>query len=296
MQNHTSPRLHRAFSAALLLTLLVQPILSGQDVCAAEFSEAVRFDIQPQALDTALLEFSKQSGISASAPTVSLSGKKTGGVSGKHVVEQELQLLLKDSGLTYRRVNDHTVAIGPQGDAQADLEQTKFTLAQAGDEENDRPVETSHDAAGESKSGEVVVTGSHIRGISPDSSPTVIYSREDIERSGAASVEQFVRKIPQNLALVSEQSTSDPHAGLQASANTAYGAGINLRGLGSGSTLVLVNGHRLAPSGFDGTFVDVSLIPLMAIERMEILTDGASAIYGADAVGGVVNFVLRYDY
>ena len=73
---------------------------------------------------------------------------------------------------------------------------------------------------------------------------------------------------------------------------TEHGAGLNLRGLGQRATLVLVNGRRLAPSGA-GSFVDVSLIPLSAVERVEILTDGASAIYGSDAVGGVVNFILR---
>ena len=72
---------------------------------------------------------------------------------------------------------------------------------------------------------------------------------------------------------------------------------INLRGLGEGSTLVLVNGNRIAaaPAEF-GTFTDVSTIPFSAIERVEVLTDGASAVYGSDAVGGVVNFILRKDY
>ncbi len=71
---------------------------------------------------------------------------------------------------------------------------------------------------------------------------------------------------------------------------------MNLHGLGPGATLVLVDGHRLAPAGNGGDFADVGLIPLSAVERVEILTDGASAVYGADAVAGVVNFVLRKDY
>lgn len=74
-----------------------------------------------------------------------------------------------------------------------------------------------------------------------------------------------------------------------------HGTGLNLRGLGQRATLVLVNGRRLAPSG-TGAFVDVSLIPVTALERVEILTDGASAIYGSDAVGGVVNLILRDRY
>jgi iron complex outermembrane receptor protein len=78
-------------------------------------------------------------------------------------------------------------------------------------------------------------------------------------------------------------------------ANPGFGTGANLRGLGASSTLVLVNGHRLAHTGYDD-FVDVSMIPSDAIDRVEVLTDGASAIYGSDAVGGVVNFILRHDY
>ncbi|MBL4837467.1 MAG: TonB-dependent receptor [Kordiimonadaceae bacterium] len=77
--------------------------------------------------------------------------------------------------------------------------------------------------------------------------------------------------------------------------NVNSGTGVNLRGLGNDSTLVLLNGRRLAPAGV-GNFVDISMIPLTAIERIEVLTDGASAIYGSDAVGGVVNFRLRTDY
>ena len=71
---------------------------------------------------------------------------------------------------------------------------------------------------------------------------------------------------------------------------------MNLRGIGSGDTLVLLNGRRVANYAFDGSAVDVNSIPLAAVERVEILKDGASAIYGTDAVAGVVNFILRKDY
>src|SRR5690606_4997410 len=71
----------------------------------------------------------------------------------------------------------------------------------------------------------------------------------------------------------------------------------NLRGLGADSTLVLINGRRISTTGTsNGLFVDVSAIPVAAIERVEVLTDGASAIYGSDAIGGVVNFILRDDF
>src|SRR6185437_6090175 len=74
--------------------------------------------------------------------------------------------------------------------------------------------------------------------------------------------------------------------------NKVDATGVNLRGLGNDATLVLINGHRVAPGNTEGNFVDLSMIPLYAVERVEVVTDGASAIYGSDAVGGVVNIIL----
>jgi hypothetical protein len=71
---------------------------------------------------------------------------------------------------------------------------------------------------------------------------------------------------------------------------------VNLRGLGADSTLVLVNGRRLAGTGLKGDFADVSALPTAAVERVDVLLDGASALYGSDAVGGVVNIILRRDF
>lgn len=97
-------------------------------------------------------------------------------------------------------------------------------------------------------------------------------------------------KLPQNAqGGVNRENFQVPGAGADP---TEHGSGLNLRGLGQRATLVLINGRRVAPSN-TGAFVDVSLLPLSAVERVEVLTDGASAIYGSDAVGGVVNFILR---
>lgn len=144
---------------------------------------------------------------------------------------------------------------------------------------------------------EVVVTGTHIRGAAPTGSSLTVYQRTDIDRSGASNVEQFLRTIPQNFSSL-DASTSQVTAGgiSESNTNSFFGSAVNLRGLGGGATLVLLNGQRLAPAGTDGAFVDVSMIPLSAVERIEVVTDGASAIYGADAVAGVVNFILRKDY
>ena len=87
-----------------------------------------------------------------------------------------------------------------------------------------------------------------------------------------------------------------PHLGTEAQTNSGLGTGVNLRGLGAGATLVLMNGRRIAPSGTAGVFVDIDNIPLAALERVDMLADSASALYGADAVGGVINLIMRDNF
>ncbi len=136
----------------------------------------------------------------------------------------------------------------------------------------------------------VVVTGSHIRKIETEGAlPVQVITREEIERSGVTTVEQLLERVPANVNGVNLAATigSSTRPGL---------SGANLRGLGGGSTLVLLNGRRLGNYAFDGETVDLNSIPLAAIDRVEVLKDGASAIYGTDAIAGVINFILRKDY
>ncbi len=138
----------------------------------------------------------------------------------------------------------------------------------------------------------VPVTGSHIRGATDTAFPLTIYTREEIATSGATTLQQFIQTIPQNFnGGASENAMGEVTGGGNAN-DQVVGTGVNLRGLGNDATLVLVNGHRLAPGNVLGNFVDLSLIPLYAVDRIEVVTDGASAIYGSDAVGGVVNIIL----
>lgn len=141
----------------------------------------------------------------------------------------------------------------------------------------------------------VVVTGTNIRGTEVVGSATQTITAADLAESGKTGVGDFLREIPSNLAGgvgMSDETQSGQDAGPNA-ANLASGQGVNLRGLGALSTLVLVNGRRVPASGQFGDFVDVSNIPGVAISNIEILQDGASAVYGSDAVGGVVNFILK---
>ncbi|MFO1251373.1 MAG: TonB-dependent receptor plug domain-containing protein [Inhella sp.] len=133
----------------------------------------------------------------------------------------------------------------------------------------------------------VEVTGSRIKRLEAETASAVqVLSRADIQRSGALNLSDLLRNLPAgNVGGIATDGPVD---------STFGSAGISLRGLGVGSTLVLVNGRRVAPFGFgSASFVDTNSIPVDAIERIETLLDGASAIYGADAIGGVVNIILR---
>jgi iron complex outermembrane receptor protein len=139
----------------------------------------------------------------------------------------------------------------------------------------------------------VTVTGSNIKRTDTETaSPVQVLSRSDIEKTGKQSIQEVLRGI-----------TADGQGSIPSSFSNGFASGsaaVSLRGLGVNSTLVLVNGRRMTTYGLadDGTrnFVDLNSLPLEAVERIEVLKDGASAIYGADAVGGVVNVILRSNY
>ena len=134
----------------------------------------------------------------------------------------------------------------------------------------------------------VYVTGSNVRRISVETaSPVQIITRDELTRGGATSLNEVLRTISANVGGIDENRTNGFSAGA---------AGLNLRGFGSQATLMLINGRRLAPYAqpeFQTTFVDLNSIPVGAVERVEILKDGASAIYGSEAMAGVVNIILR---
>ena len=140
----------------------------------------------------------------------------------------------------------------------------------------------------------IEITGSSIKQIQSESAlPVQSYTRADLEKTGASTAAEVIQNLPAMQGYVSiAQSVGGSPGGFQ-------GASIHLQG--DSRTLVLLNGRRIAP--FAGTTltgyasgVDLATIPLAAIDRVEILTDGASALYGADAIGGVINFILRTNY
>ncbi|MES2257653.1 MAG: TonB-dependent receptor [Pseudomonadota bacterium] len=137
---------------------------------------------------------------------------------------------------------------------------------------------------------QVIVTGSRIRGVAPVGSTIVSVTRADIESSGAVSTAQLLQETPQVFNLGVSENSRGQSGG---SGNITYGSSVNLRGIGPYATLTLINGHRAVSQGTTGAAIDPSIIPTLMLERVEIVADGASAIYGSDAVAGVVNLIQR---
>ncbi|WP_369061871.1 TonB-dependent receptor [Caulobacter sp. 73W] len=144
---------------------------------------------------------------------------------------------------------------------------------------------------------EVIVTGTSIRGVAAAGSPTVGVDLEQIKASGAATVADAARTLPQVFNIGADESRSTFTGGAQdAAANATAVRAVNLRGIGPEATLLLLNGRRLAPNGVIKAIADVDQIPAAALQRIEVVTDGASAIYGSDAVAGVVNLITRRNF
>jgi len=141
---------------------------------------------------------------------------------------------------------------------------------------------------------EVVVTGSFLRGSPLDApSPVQVVDRSSIEAQGAAVIWDVIKNLEVNSGSISNPGSGD-------NTQVSGSANVNLRNLGENSTLTLINGKRMVPAAVTtrsgGEFVDLNSIPLVMTDRVEILTDGGSALYGADAVAGVVNIIMRNDF
>jgi iron complex outermembrane receptor protein len=142
----------------------------------------------------------------------------------------------------------------------------------------------------------IIVTGSRIKQDPNNSAlPLTIITNRDFQREGIASPEQLISYLTDNgNGADNLASNSDVVTGAARGTNGLSAA--NLRGQGSASTLILLNGRRVAAHGLQGSAVDVNQIPFAAIDRVEVLKDGASAIYGTDAVGGVINFITKTNF
>ncbi|WP_332852338.1 TonB-dependent receptor [Duganella sp. S19_KUP01_CR8] len=143
----------------------------------------------------------------------------------------------------------------------------------------------------------VEITGSSIKRLAKEGAlPVQVINYDTIEKSGITSTEQLIRSLSANGTGADNMTSGNNVFGADADRVSGGASYASLRGLGPNSTLVLLNGRRIATFGASAKSVDLNAIPLGAIQRVEILKDGASAIYGTDAIGGVINFILRTDY
>src|SRR6185312_7193485 len=274
-----------ALCVALCMALYAaMPMAQAQTTAA---TESVRqYDIPAGSLSTALSAWGAQSDRQLVFAPDLIAGKQSRRVSGHYGAEQALTQLLAGTGLAWERVDGQTYTIKRKPQSPASTGQKRPSRPKAPPTATQKIVTLST----------VTVTGSQIVGVHDIASPLQVYTREDIDQTGAGSVQRFIQTLPQNFQGGAWEGSVSELSGGGGANNGVGGTGVNLRGLGNDATLVLLNGHRIAPGNGDGNFVDVSLIPATALDRVEVMPDGASALYGSDAVGGVVNFITRKDY
>lgn len=278
-------------ASAIALSVAVPPAIA---------QEKVDFEIERQPLARALLEFSEQSGLTVAAPSDLVSGRVAPAVEGDMEPAEALGRLLAGSGLRMSVLPNGALTV-----AAAEGERRPLGVRASSNESATERVqlarlqgETVTDAGAdaeeqrtltdrEQRQATVIVTGTNIRGVAPASAPVLSFDVGDIQSAGVVSVEEFFATLPQNF-------NSRNGEAFGATVGSSFRSSPNLRGLGDGATLVLLNGRRMVAPG--GSTPDLSFLPMNALERVDVLTDGASAIYGGDAIAGVINFVLKDEF
>ena len=258
----------RAYARSVSACALVcSALLFASSPVLAE-SSSYKLKIPAESTAQALNDLSTQTGMQILFPFDVASRSTAPTLKGNYSIRDALSQLLTGSGLEVASETERTITLravaqpAPQGAGEAPTE--------------------------------VVVTGSHIRGGNP-TSPVHTVTRADIDASGYGQIGDVMRSLPENFAGGQNPGVIAASATNGGNGNASNASTINLRGLGTDATLVLLNGHRLAAdSAYQGA--DISSIPLGAVQRMEVVGDGASALYGADAVAGVVNIIMRKDY
>lgn len=269
-------------------------------VWGAEAPPAARFPInQPaQPLADSLAAISRQTGRSLLFDPVLLEGKVARPISGQMSADEAVAKLLQGTGLVaVERAGALVVrpgpAAGPAPSSQASGAERSALPASSPERLAQAVPQTVSDAGSgtlpavaASSPQRIEVTGTRLRRVESETAlPVNVYSRAEIERSGQPSLGQF-------LAGLNEVSMGQGEGSF--TGNVQGQGTVQLRGLPLGSTLVLINGRRVQAGGFSGAnFFSLNLIPLAAVERVEVVPVGSSAVYGGDALAGVVNIILR---
>jgi outer membrane receptor protein involved in Fe transport len=255
---------------SLLAGVALVPIAAVAFATDVQAQEAREFNISSGSLDAALIAYARQANVQMLYTADLVAGLRTPGLSGRHEPDTALDRLLAGSGVVWSRSRPGVIVLRRASNPQTAMEDATVI-------------------------DEVIVTGSLLRGPGESPSPVTVISRADLDARGAGSIADVLTTLPQSYAGSATPGTLLTLNDTQGS-NSSLSTGVNLRGLGEDSTLVLVNGRRIAGTGSRGEFADLSTIPGAALERVDVLLDGASALYGSDAVGGVVNVILRRSF
>jgi len=269
---------HTLMSARLCLAscLLAVPcicssnaVAAGNEVRPAPFEYTIRLQQPEQSLVKSLIQLGQKSNISIIAPARLIHGLSAPALRGSYSPREALKVMLAGSELYFEKISEKVIAIKPLGNSKGIRPTNTYLLEEVS--VIGRPI-----------------TGSRLRRMDVEgSAPVDIISGADIAISGSQTLGEFLKYVPS----VSGNSTST------AVSNGGDGsASVTLRGMPANNTLVLLNGKRIANKGLRGDAVDLNTIPPSAIERVEILKDGASAIYGSDAIAGVVNIIMKSDF
>lgn len=224
-----------------------------------------------------------------------MESRRTGGVRGQYAPGRALTILLADSGLKARASGDDTILISAAQASAAAAPEAGPASPQPREARDTPQPATSSDEDEEIE--EIVVIGTQIRGASvTDTLPVTVMDADDIAATAATSGDELFRAIPQAGDVgYNEEGT------VVGGVNSARGdvASINLRSIGTGNTLVLLNGRRMVlhpgvqvENLVPVTTINTNAIPVMGVRRVEVLRDGAAAVYGSDAVAGVINVIL----
>lgn len=261
-------------------------------------------DLPTQALDAALFQISQTTGLQIVFTDRAITTLRAPKLAGRFTPQQMLDAVLAGSGYTYRYTASDSVRIVRSGHADyraIDYQQAASTAEPAQAATASATGGAADEQASAPAQPDIVVVGTQIQGSQiAKALPVTVLDRDQITATAAVSGDELFRSIPQ-MGDVSFNSAYEPN-----SSNAARGdvGSVNLRNLGVGNTLVLIDGRRVVThptSRADDNLVPVltyntNAIPVAGIQRMEVLRDGAAAIYGSDAVAGVVNAVLQKDY
>ncbi|PVM92766.1 TonB-dependent receptor [Caulobacter endophyticus] len=282
----------------LLLSSAALTLVMAPPACAADINAPVSVKIQAGPLDAAILSLASQAQVRILFSGEVVAGKRAAALEGRLSARQALEQMLAGTGITVATARPGVlvlkIARQPVSIRQLPLDEraaaTPVMAAAAS-----RPISAPAQADEAVTELSEIVVGTHIRGVKDGPSPVVTLDRSEIDRGGYATVADAVSALPQAFGgTTSDDASTTGSDPTTTNANRATGA--NLRGLGADATLVLINGRRMAGAGLMGDFADMSSIPLAAVARVEVLLDGASALYGSDAVGGVINVVMRERY